>query len=129
MTVHLTLVAGSASKEEEVMLIESPEHDLVRENLNALHKARQNFVKSESSERIKRALRHNVRTYSEMEYCPGEKVYYKCKNCKGWRGPAKVLGKEANFVLIRQGASYYRCHPCQLMKVKDAPTDEVTHNR
>ena len=32
--------------------------NLVRENLNALHKARENFVKSESSDRIKRALKY-----------------------------------------------------------------------
>ena len=36
---------------------------------------------------------------------------------KGWRRPAKVLGKEGNFVLIRHGNSFYRCHPCHLMKV------------
>ena len=108
--------------------LKSPEHsDLVRENLNALHKARENFIKSESSERIKRALRHNVRTYAEVEFSPGEKVYYKRRADKGWKGPAKVLGKETNFVLIRHGASYYRCHPCQLMKISShEATDKVT---
>ena len=34
--------------------------DLVRENLNALHRARENFVKAESSERIRRALKQGV---------------------------------------------------------------------
>ncbi len=97
--------------------------DLVRENLNALHKARENFIKSESSEKIRRALRHNIRTYSEITFNPGEKVYFKCRNDKKWRGPAKVLGKESNFVLIRQGASYYRCHPCNLVKVNPNQSD------
>ena len=93
--------------------------DLVRENLNALHKARENFIKSEASERIRKALKHNVRTYSEVDFQSGDKVYYKRRKTKGWKGPAKVLGKESNFVLIRQGSSYYRCHPCQLMKISD----------
>ena len=93
--------------------------DLVRENLNALHKARENFVKSESSDRIRRALKYNVRTYAEIDFQPGEKVYYKRRKTKGWKGPAKVLGKETNFVLIRHGSVYYRCHPCQLMKTID----------
>ena len=44
--------------------MESARSDLVRQNLNALHKARESYIKAESSERIKRALRHNVRTYS-----------------------------------------------------------------
>ena len=36
--------------------------DIVRKNLNALHSARREFVKFESEERIRRALRHNTRT-------------------------------------------------------------------
>ena len=44
-------------------------------------------------------------------------MYFKRKSTKGWKGPAKVLGKEGNFVLIRLGNSFYRCHPCHLMKV------------
>ena len=98
--------------------LEEPTHsELVRENLNAMHKARENFIKSEASEKIKRALKHNVRTYSEVIFHPGEEVYYKNRNDKKWKGPAKVLGKESNFVLIRNGASYFRCHPCNLIKV------------
>ena len=76
--------------------------DLVRKNLNAIHRARENFVKAESSERIMKALRHQVRTYSEEEFTNGDKVYYQARRGrKGWRGPAKILGKESNFVLIR----------------------------
>ena len=94
---------------------------LGRKNVSALHKARENFVKSESSDRIRRALKYNVRTYSEVDFQPGERVYYKRRKDKGWRsrGPAKVLGKETNFVLIRHGSAYFRCHPCQLMKLND----------
>ena len=88
--------------------------DLVRENLNALHAARENFIKSENSDKIKKALRHNVRTYAEVHFSPGDKVFYKRRKDKRWQGPAKVLGKETNFVLIRHGAAFYRCHPCQL---------------
>ena len=118
VNVHLPSV-----EHNEPPALKAPQHsDLVRENLNALHKARENFIKSESSERIKRALRHNVRTYVEVEFSPGEKVYYKRRTVKGWKGPAKVVGKETNFVLIRHGASYYRCHPCQLMKINSHDT-------
>ena len=38
--------------------------DLVRKNLNALHRARENFIKSEASENNGKA-QHNVRTYPE----------------------------------------------------------------
>ena len=107
--------------------MEASRSDLVRQNLNALHKARESYIKAESSERIKRALRHNVRTYSEVDFQPGEKVFYKRRQTKEWRGPAKVLGKESNFVLIRHGSTYYRCHPCQLMK--DKSNNEVKSNK
>ena len=90
--------------------------DLIRINLNDMHSARENFIKAESSEKIRRALLKNVRSYSEVHYQPGDKVYYKRRMRKGWSGPARVLGKEGNFVLIRQGAAFYRCHPCDLMK-------------
>ena len=95
-------------------------NDLVRENLNALHKARANFVKLESSDRIRRALKYNVCTYSEIHFQPGIRVYYKCRKDKGWRGPAKVLGNETNFIPFCQGSAYFRWHPCQLMKLNDA---------
>ena len=94
--------------------------DLVRENFNALHKEKENFVKSESSDKVRRALRYNVCTYSEVNFQPGDRVYYKRRKDKEWKGPAKVLGKETNFILIRHGSAYFRCYPCQLMKLNDA---------
>ena len=103
--------------------------DLVRENLNAMHKARENFVKAESSQRIMKALRHKVRTFAEEDFCSGDKVFYQARRGrKGWRGPAKVLGKESNFVLIRHGDAYYRCHPCQLLKAEDAEVTKNSHS-
>ena len=61
-----------------------------------------------------------MHTYSEVDFQPEERVYYKHRKDKGWRGPAKVLGKETNFALICYGSAYFRCHPCQLMKLNDA---------
>ena len=90
--------------------------EIVRRNLNTLQEARKNFIKAESSERIKRALGHNVRTYCKESYNSGDEVFYKRRAVKGWKGPATVLGKERNFVLIRHGSVFYRCHPCHLMK-------------
>ena len=97
--------------------LKSSTTDIVRQHLNAMHSARENFMKVDSSNRIRKALNSQVRTYSEIIYESGEKVYFKRRKAKGWCGPAKVLGKEGNFVLIRQGSHFYRCHPCHLMKV------------
>ena len=92
--------------------------EIVRQHLNAMHSARENFLKADSSRRIRKAFNSQVRTYSEVIYEAGEKVYFKRRKAKGWCGPGKVLGKEGNFVLISQGLKFYRCHPCHLMKVQ-----------
>ena len=46
----------------------SAETKLIKEKLDTLHQARKNFIKAESSVKIKRALKHPVRTYSEHNY-------------------------------------------------------------
>ena len=42
-----------------------------------MHDDRQAFIKSESDEKLTRALRHQARTSSEVKYVTGDKVYYK----------------------------------------------------
>jgi hypothetical protein len=56
--------------------LESATSDIIRKKLAALHSAQQNFIKAESSERIRKALRHQVRTFSEELYETGDKVYF-----------------------------------------------------
>ena len=90
--------------------------DIFRQNVNALHDAKKNFIKAESIERINRTLWHNVRTYCEENYQNGDKVFHKRRAVKGWKGPAALLGKERNFVVIQLSSAFYRCHPCHLMK-------------
>ena len=46
--------------------LENKTSEIVAKNLNALHQARQNYIKIESSSKIKQALKHHVRTYSEV---------------------------------------------------------------
>ena len=99
-------------------LEECTSNDIIRKNIEALHHARENFIQTQSSEKIRRALRHNVRTYVDVQYENGEKVFYRRKNFKGWKGPGTVIGLEGKIVLVRHGSTYYRVHPCQLMKAK-----------
>ena len=88
---------------------------MVRVNLNAFCAARKSFMEAESSKKIRRALRSNVRTYADEEFVTGDNVYYRRQNCKGWHSPAKIFGKESQCVLIRHGGVLYRI--CLLMKV------------
>ena len=49
---------------------------LVSKHLNALHTAKQAFVRAESSERIRRALGYKIRANSER-YESSDKMFYK----------------------------------------------------
>ena len=94
--------------------------DIIRKNMEAMRKAKESYIQAESSERIRRAQRHNVRTYTDERYCNSCKVYYRRKNFKGWKSPGVVLGQDGKYVLVRHRGAYYRVHPCQLMNIHDA---------
>ena len=114
------LVFGKNPKLPNVLYDKPPalynhdQNDIIRMNLNALHKAREAFMKSESSEKVRRALRHNVRSSGDVKYVTGDRVFYKRLQEKKWRGPATVLGQEGQQVLVKHGGVYVRVHPCRL---------------
>ena len=60
--------------------------------MNTLHSARNNFIQAENSKKIRRTLRHQVKTYADEIYENGQKVYFKSRNSSGWKGPGVVLG-------------------------------------
>ena len=93
----------------------------VKENLDALHKAREAFFHQESSERLSRALNRQTRSYSDRLFVTGDDVFYKRDQSSRWQGPAKVLGKDSNQVLIKHGSSYLRVHPCRLLHQEQKP--------
>ena len=104
----------SISSDKLPALTNEPTFDIIRQNLNALHKAREAFIQAENSSKIKRALSHNIRSSGDVKYINGDSVYYKRLNNHGWHGPAKVLGQDGQQVLVKHGGSYVRVHPCRL---------------
>ena len=89
-------------------------NEIIRQNLNALHQARKMYVESENSDKIRRALRHNIRTDSSKKYYTGQIVFYKRINNKRWRGPGTILGQDGQQVLIKHGGTYVRVHPSRV---------------
>ena len=81
--------------------------EVLTKHLNALKSAREAFIKSESCERIRRALAHKMRA-SEEKYFPGDEVYYKRENSELWLGPGKVVFQDGKVVFIRHGHVYVR---------------------
>ena len=93
--------------------------DLVEENLRALKSARAAMIKTESSERIRRALNHRVRASNDIKYLNGDLVYFKRKDDKQWHGPASVIGQDGQMVLVRHHFTWVRVHPCRLQLVEN----------
>ena len=49
---------------------------VVADNLDAMHAARQAFTQNESSEKVKHALIHQIRTSGDDTYTTGDLVFY-----------------------------------------------------
>ena len=112
-------VLPSLQSDRPPALSEESTSDMVRKNLNCIHAARQAHIRSESCEKVRRALRHNIRTSGEVKYVTGDKVYFKRADSKRWRGPAVVLGQDGQQVLVKYQGNYVRVHPCRVSLVSD----------
>ena len=77
--------------DEPPALTSTTSSDIIRKNMNALHLARKNYIEAESSERIRRALKHQVRSYADCSYENGDKAFYRRKDNKLWIVPAVVF--------------------------------------
>ena len=102
--------------------------DVVKNHINALHSAKESFVRAECSERIRRALRKQIRP--SPDHCEsGDKIYYKRPDSQEWKGPGVVIGQDGPIVFVRHGGMVVRVHKCRLRKVNQPETDnELQHD-
>ena len=93
--------------------------DILLKHLEAQKMAFDAFNKAQSSERIRRALSHNVRTSGDVKYLNGDKVYFKRSDDRAWHGPGVVIGQDGQFVLVRHQSTWVRVHPCRMQLITD----------
>ena len=93
---------------------------LIADQLNALHKARQEFIKLESSEKLRRALKARTRTHNNIRYFQGENVFYKREDEKRWLGPGKVIGQDGSKVLIKIPTGHISVHSSRVILTSEA---------
>ena len=89
---------------------------VISDNLNAMWRAREEFIRLESSEKIRRALSHQIRPTYVENLSNGDSVFYKRADSPCWRGPGVVIGRDGKQVLVRHGGIYVRVHTCRLQK-------------
>lgn len=76
------------------------------------------YIQTESSERVRRALRTKVRA-AEQIFENGEAVFYKREGKERWLGPARVVFQDGKVVFIRHGGIFVRVSPNRLTKIYD----------
>ena len=89
--------------------------EIVASHLNALHSARRAYIEVESSEKVRRALKHKIRA-NTTKFSMGDKVFYKRDGNNKWKGPGKVIGQDGKIVFVRQGNVYVRVSTNRLVK-------------
>ena len=102
-------------------LTAAPSSKIISNNLKAIHKAREAFIASGNSEKIRRDLAHDIRTSGDIKYITVDHVYFKRADSREWHGPVTVLGQDGQQVLIKKGSSYVRVHLCQLELIPPSP--------
>ena len=99
------------------------DNPLILEHLQALHSAREEFMKSESSNKLRNKLRKQTR-HTREHFDLGQEVYYKRSNDVKWKGPGKVIGQDGSVVFVRHGGFYVRVH-CSRIQTADSDIDKI----
>ena len=79
------------------------ENEIVMRHLNVSHATRQAFVTTESSRKLKLALRKQTRQTRDF-FEPGSEVYFKRNIDQKWRGSGIATGQDGAIVFNRQGS-------------------------
>ena len=99
--------------------LEDPSVEIIRKNWAARTKANELFIKYESNERIRKALRNNVRNTDMETLQVGDKVLYKRKEFNQWLGPATVthIDLQAKTVSVNHGGYQCKSHAVSTLKI------------
>ncbi|XP_048012163.1 uncharacterized protein LOC125245541 isoform X2 [Megalobrama amblycephala] len=123
------LVFGQNPNLPSVLTVKPPalegttKSEWVAKHISALHASRKAFTEAECSERIRRALRKQLR-HTDEKYKMGDKVHYKRLDCPEWKGPGVVIGQDGAVVFVRHVGTCIRVHYLRLRKVKTDSGDQ-----
>ena len=102
---------------------------VVANNILALRRSKEEFIKSDANERIRRALSRNVSNTNEKNVEIGNYVYYKRDSEDKWRGPARIIGKDGKVNILRHGGQIVRAHICRIQDVRGIPVTEEDNEK
>ena len=101
---------------------------LIAEHLNAMHIARETFIETESSEKLRRALHTKTRAATGLIFDIGDLVYYKRNNLKYWQRLGSVIGKANKQVYVKHRGTFVRVNRCHIRKVNGEGVSNVSES-
>ena len=101
-------------------LTATPSKVIICINLKAIHKVMEAFTPNENSQKIRRALAHNIRTSGDQIHYRRPCLLQTCRQ-QEWHGLTRVLGKDGQQVLVKNRSAYVRVHPCRLQLIPPSP--------
>lgn len=103
------------------------ESNVLAKHLSTLHKTREEYIKSEASDKLRKAMKHNIRPTQHKVLRLSDKVYYKRNKSDRWKGPGKIVGLDGKTILVKHGSQIVRVHETDINKVCDSEKqlDEV----
>ena len=118
----------STSTDRPPALHGSSSSTAVVQHINTMHAARKAFIEAESAERVRRALRHKLRSCS-INLQQGDRVFYKRQDSNKWRGPGIVIGRDGKVIFVRHGSVYVRVSMNRILKAGEEFTvDDSNYN-
>src|ERR1700755_1664326 len=124
---------NNTDEEETSIGVIGTESEQLKKTIEGIQKAREAHVKQEAEDRVKRAMKGQIREHKLELAEPGEEVYYKREIDNNWRGPAKVIGRDGKTVIVKHGGTLReiaRVHITRLAGIeqKDEKESDVVTN-
>ena len=101
---------------------------IVRDMLNTMNRAREEYIKSENSGKLKRALKCKTENSPCMMYKTGDIVLFRRRIYDQWIGPVEVVGQMGKTVVVNHGGQLINVHHQQVKKTVSL-TEEVSKNK
>ena len=85
--------------------------------MRKIKRAREAFRAADNDERIKRALKSRLSSYTEEHFQTEDKVYFKENDKIQWSGPGTVIGQQGKIVFLKYGNQLRRVHISRMIPV------------
>ena len=98
------------------------------QNITAIHATRLAYMKAETCERLKKALKSKIRTFHHT-YEHGDYVYYKRDRQDTWEGPARVVFQDNKVILVRHGGFFYKVSANRLLPAQTDTVEKIQNDQ